>query len=210
MFWGFFLVVFTDCMMDQLTRVSEALYVGMCSEIRTPTEVNLRREVMDIIHTLRISVAEIAMNRKMKSGSRREGFRLKSSDYDSMFWPTCVKVICNLSDLNDSDALRMHILLLEHLDTYPDFVTLLCLTPTRNKMLLFSTVTHQNSLYISSVKFRSLTHYSLVTPLKFADSAKLHGPCSKFYTDNIEQDLANCFFCQYWPPTALMWIERCR
>lgn len=70
-----FFVLFTDCMMNQLPRVSEALYVGMCSEIGTPTEVNIRREVMDIIHTLRSSVKEIVMDVKIKSGGYREGFR---------------------------------------------------------------------------------------------------------------------------------------
>lgn len=123
-----------------------------------------------------------------------------------MFWTTRVKVICNLSDLKNSNAFRMRVLFMEHSDAYPGFVKLKCLTPTRNKMLLSSTVTHENDLYLSSVKFISLTHDLIVRPPIYADSAKLHGPCSKFYINN----LPHCFFCQYWPQTALMWIKRCR
>lgn len=197
-------------MINQLPPVSEALYVGLYNEIGTPTEVNIRREVTDMKDTVTTSVENIYMARKMNSGSCREGFRLKSSDYDSMFWTRRVKLIFNLSNFNDSDAFRMHVLLMEHLDTYPGFVILKRLTQTRNKMLLYSTVTHQNDLYISSVKFRILTHDLLVTLPIFVDSAKLHGPCSKLYDDNTEQDFAHCFFCQYWPQTALVWIERCR
>lgn len=34
--------------MSDYCRVSEALYVGLCRHIGTPTEVTIRREVMDM------------------------------------------------------------------------------------------------------------------------------------------------------------------
>lgn len=51
--------------MEYLPRVSEALYVGLCHYIGTPTDLDV---------TI------------MKSGSYKEGFRFKSSDLDAMIW----------------------------------------------------------------------------------------------------------------------------
>ena len=68
--------------------------MGMCREVGTPTEVKIRREV------LRKSVMIMRGIDNMINGSRREVFRLKTSDRDSMFWPPGRKVICDLSQLS--------------------------------------------------------------------------------------------------------------
>ena len=40
--------IFAD--MHQISRLSEAVYVGMCRYVGTPTEVRIRREVACLYH----------------------------------------------------------------------------------------------------------------------------------------------------------------
>lgn len=63
----------------------EVLYEGLCSHIGTRTEVIIRRELMDMEEIIRNSIGVNKGIICMHSGSRREGFRLKSSDQDIMF-----------------------------------------------------------------------------------------------------------------------------
>lgn len=78
--------MFTDDKMDayDCPRVSEVedLYGGLCSHIGTPTEVIIRRELMDMEEIIRNSVGVNKGIICMHSGSYREGFR--SSDQDIM------------------------------------------------------------------------------------------------------------------------------
>lgn len=88
---GFFFIFFVCCLtvdykMDDCRRVSEAMYVGLCRQIGTPTEVVIRRELMDVdgmIHR-RVYLNEGVIF--VQSGSYREGFIFNSSDIDVMFW----------------------------------------------------------------------------------------------------------------------------
>ena len=70
--------------MHHIPRLSEAVYVGMCLEVGTPTEVKIRREVVDTYEAMNRPVWIMREFDRMKSGSRREGFRLKTSDWDFM------------------------------------------------------------------------------------------------------------------------------
>ena len=80
--------------MHHIPRLSEAVYLGMCRYVGSPSEVRIRREVanrsMFIMRTFD----------RMMSGSRREGFRLRTSDMDWMLWPQDHKVICDLSQIS--------------------------------------------------------------------------------------------------------------
>ena len=60
--------------------------MGMCREVGSPTEVRIRREVTDTKETVERSVYIMKCFNAMQSGSRREGFRLKTSDIDWMVW----------------------------------------------------------------------------------------------------------------------------
>lgn len=84
-------------MMDDNCRVSEAMYVGLCRYIGTPTEVTIRREVIDMGEVLHKHVLLSSKSRMMFSGSFREGFRLKSSDREFMHWPIDLKVITDIT-----------------------------------------------------------------------------------------------------------------
>ena len=58
--------------------------MGMCRYVGTPTEVRIRREVVDIWETMMRPVYFMRGLDRMTSGSRREEFRLKTSDTDYM------------------------------------------------------------------------------------------------------------------------------
>ena len=86
--------------MHHIPRLSEAVYVGMCRYVGSPTEVRIRRELTDIDEVVWRPVWIIRGLYRMDSGSRREGFRLKTSDVDLMLWPPDHKVICDLAQIS--------------------------------------------------------------------------------------------------------------
>ncbi|XP_061167797.1 uncharacterized protein LOC133198744 [Saccostrea echinata] len=63
------------------------MYVGLCRKIGSPTIVRMRREVMDTSEVMSQPKYLMRGMDRMRSGSRREGFRLRNSDVDCMFWP---------------------------------------------------------------------------------------------------------------------------
>lgn len=66
--------------MEYSQRMSEVLYVGLCRDKRigTPTEVAIRREMMDMEEIIERPVYIHRGCMIMKSGSHREGFRFTS------------------------------------------------------------------------------------------------------------------------------------
>lgn len=84
--------------MSDNCRVSEALYVGLCRYIGTPTELTVRRDVVDICEMMNKPVQIRKGIIHMFSGSYREGFRFyESSDLDIMYWPINHEVLTDLS-----------------------------------------------------------------------------------------------------------------
>lgn len=150
----FFFIFFVCCLtvdykMDDCRRVSEAMYVGLCRQIGTPTEVVIRRELMDVdemIHR-RVYLNEGVIF--VQSGSYREGFIFKSSDIDVMFWPTRCKVICGMSNFNVSDICSI---LMEHSDAPPGFVRLKLLNYTPGEKMVFFTVDRKSYQWFLPIK----------------------------------------------------------
>ena len=66
--------------MNHIPRLSEAVYIGMCREVGTPTQVKIRREIADVEDVLGKPRLFSHNSEGMTSGSRCEGFRFKSSD----------------------------------------------------------------------------------------------------------------------------------
>lgn len=123
--------------MEYSQRMSEVLYVGLCRDKRigTPTEVAIRREMMDMEEIIERPVYIHRGCMIMKSGSHREGFRFTSSDRDIMCWPSNFRLICDQSqftELNSADAPRKNILLIESSECLPGFVKLQLLTQKEN------------------------------------------------------------------------------
>lgn len=73
--------------------------MGLCRDKRigTPTEVAIRREMMDMEEMIERPVHIYRGCMIMKSGSHREGFRFTSSDRDVMCWPSNFRFVIHLS-----------------------------------------------------------------------------------------------------------------
>lgn len=99
-------------MMDDNCRVSEAMYVGLCRYIGTPTEVTIRRVAIDMDEVIKRPLQIYNGTIFMKSGSYREGFRFKSSDVDTMIWHTKTQMILKLSQAIFCNFSRQDIILM--------------------------------------------------------------------------------------------------
>uniref|UniRef100_A0A8W8MAI7 Mab-21-like HhH/H2TH-like domain-containing protein n=1 Tax=Magallana gigas TaxID=29159 RepID=A0A8W8MAI7_MAGGI len=194
--------------MSDNCRVSEALYAGLCRYIGTPTEVTVRREVMDMTEMIKTPVQIDACVRKMKSGSYREGFRFKSSDRDTMVWLTNHKVITDLSQSRVYDMSKHSIILMEDTETSPGFVRLQLLTSPRDRIIESSVVPYNDGMYISCVRWRQIM-LTTVSRRKFFNYANSHGPCANGFIGDIETDYALCFHCSYWSRLTCCWRTRC-
>ncbi|XP_061190736.1 uncharacterized protein LOC133198743 [Saccostrea echinata] len=186
--------------MDHIPRLSEAVYVGLCRKIGSPTEVRMRREVTDTEEVVRQSVKIMKGFDRMMSGSRREGFRLVASDHDCMFWLPGHKVICYLSQVSLYRIPRHTVILMESDDLPPGFTRLNLMSPSNDVKVRSSCVAINNSVYISSTLFRD-NHLLFLRTWNFASLSNPHAPC------------VHCVFCfrsHHWPAKALPWIQRCR
>ncbi|XP_065924470.1 uncharacterized protein [Magallana gigas] len=196
--------------MSDNCRVSEALYVGLCGyrPIGTPTEVTVRREVVDMMGMIKKPLDIHTGCRGMDSGSHREGFRFKSSDIDTMFWITNHKVITDLSQSSVYDLSKHTIILMEDTDTPPGFVRLQLMTSPLDRNISSTVIPFSDGMYISNVKWRQIM-LTMISGKKNFTNLKTHGPCANGFVGNIEADYALCFHCSYWPRSSCSWKQRC-
>jgi hypothetical protein len=196
--------------MDQIPGVSDALYVGGCGVLGTPTEVTLRRELQDTVEMVRKSSELFREARRMLSGSYREGFRFKSSDLDYMMWFPDHKVICEMSQSAFYHPPRHTLIYMDTSDdTPPGFARLQLLTPSNIPNVMSSLLKRNNTVYISSSLFRSRVQQALTGLNPAAEDENMHGPCHNYTYQSIEYDVALCFHSRHWPLPALPWVERC-
>ncbi|XP_062599112.1 uncharacterized protein LOC134260585 [Saccostrea cucullata] len=196
--------------MDHVPRLSEAVYVGLCYKLGSPTEVRIRRELMDTDEVVGQPVDIMRGLDRMRSGSRREGCRLRTSDDDWMFWPPDHKVICDLSQISLYRISQHAVILMKCNDLPPGFTRLNMISQSNNSEVISSCVVINNKTYISSTLFRD--NY-----LRFVRSCNVpltnafpHGPCSTYSMfQEADTDFAFCIQSHHWPKLALPWIERC-
>ncbi|XP_062587369.1 uncharacterized protein LOC134249009 [Saccostrea cucullata] len=195
--------------MDHILHLSEAVYVGLFRKIGSPTEVRIRRDVRDTVEVVKKPVHIMKGLDRMYSGSRREGFRLSTSDVDWMFWPPDHKVICDLSQISLYRIAQHTVIMMECDDLPPGFTRLKLMSPSNDEKVRSFCVEINDNVYISSKLFRD-NHLEFLQSYNFAPSYKSHGPCSTFCQDEIlELDCAFCFRSHHWPAIALPWIQRC-
>ena len=72
--------------MNHTSYSSEAVYVFMCRELGTPTEVRIRRELADTSEVVARPLMIMRGLERVMGGSLREGFRIKGFDMDWMLW----------------------------------------------------------------------------------------------------------------------------
>ncbi|XP_062578692.1 uncharacterized protein LOC134240632 [Saccostrea cucullata] len=190
----------------RIHHLSESVFVGLCYEVGSSQDVNMRREMMDfremMINQVIMKTREEDMDMEMTSGSYREGFRIKGSDVDLMYWPNDHMVIWDLNQAQKYDLSRKTLILCDCSDSPPGFALLELLTPTYRKSVKNACMRINSRLYISSSKYRKICSSGL-------PNSKEHGPCGSGVLGGEEFDIAQCFVCDFWPPTASKWIDRC-
>ncbi|XP_062591936.1 uncharacterized protein LOC134253430 [Saccostrea cucullata] len=198
--------------MDHLPRLSETVYVGLCREVGSPTEVRIRREVKDTEEAVSKPLYIMRGFDRMRSGSIHEGFRLRTSDVDFMLWPPDHKVICDLSQIS-LYRIPQHtviLILMECDNVPPGFTKLNLLSQSCNAEVISSCVIKNNNVFISSTLFRDYHldfERTCNVPMPNVFS---HGPCSTHsIMHDLENDHAFCFQSNHWPTSALSWIQRC-
>ncbi|XP_061192654.1 uncharacterized protein LOC133200857 [Saccostrea echinata] len=184
--------------------LSETVFVGLYFTVGSSQDVIMRREVKDFEEMM---INQVINTRQkdmvMTSGSRREGFRLKGSDVDLMYWPNDHTVIWDLDQAQNYDLSRKILFLCYCTESPPGFALLELLTPTDRECLKYACMRINDRLYISSSKYRQVT---CSAPLP---DSKEHGPCGSGVLGGEEYDTAQCFVCDFWPPPASKWIDRC-
>ncbi|XP_048766818.2 uncharacterized protein LOC125673909 [Ostrea edulis] len=195
--------------MDHIPRVSDVMYVGLCHKIGTPTEVTFRRDLWDTVEMIRKPSQLYKGERKMLSGSYREGFRFESSDLDFMLWFHDHKVICEMSQSMVYHPPRHTLIYMEASDTPPGFAILQLLTPSNRRIVMSSILERNEMVYISSSLLRMRFHQSWIGMNPANEGENMHGPCHNYTYRSIENDIALCFHSRHWPLPALPWVERC-
>ncbi|XP_061193212.1 uncharacterized protein LOC133201425 [Saccostrea echinata] len=197
--------------MHHIPRLSEAIYVGLCRKVGSPTEVIFRREKMDTEEMVSKPVYIMRGFDRMTSGSRREGFRLPTSDIDFMHWYTDHKVICDLSQISFYHIPQHSVILMECEGLPPGFTRLNLMTQSTSPEIRSSCIMSNNEVYISSTLFRENHLHLIWSQCHGWASPFLHGPCSTIVVQQEnEVDNAYCLQSQHWPIGALPWIQRCR
>ncbi|XP_061190451.1 uncharacterized protein LOC133198370 [Saccostrea echinata] len=198
--------------MYHIPRLSEMLYVGLCNEIGSPSEVRFRREVMDTVEVVKKPLYIMKGLYTLKSGSHRDGFRLITSDEDWMLWAPEHKVICDLSQISLYRIPQHTVILMECDDLPPGFTRLNLLSPLNNAntCIISSCVAKKKDIYISSALFRFNNLQFLQTRHAFFASSIPHGPSSNIKELDYEGDYVFCFRSHHRPTIALPWIQRCR
>ncbi|XP_061192575.1 uncharacterized protein LOC133200794 [Saccostrea echinata] len=187
-----------------MQHLSESVFVGLCYKVGSSKQVIMRRELKDF-QDMMINQVKKTREEDMEitSGSYREGFRLQGSDVDIMIWPIDLTVIWDLHQAQKYDLSRKTLILCDCSDSPPGFALLELLTPTDREYLQNASMRINDRVYISSSKYRQITcSVAMRNP-------KEHGPCGSGVFGITEYDIAKCFVCDFWPPPASKWIDRC-
>ncbi|XP_065927919.1 uncharacterized protein [Magallana gigas] len=184
--------------------ISESVYVGMCLKIGTPQQVASRRDIVDLSEMLIDSEVMRKTYITMLSGSTREGFRLRESDRDTMYWLNNHRVIWDFSQVQFYNTQENAVILCDSSESPPGFTLLWLPLERANSKVISACVRMHDGLYISSSKYRQVTS-------SFSSGSTIHGPCSSGLREGVlEYDHAYCFVSDSWPPSASSWIDRCQ
>ncbi|XP_078316798.1 cyclic GMP-AMP synthase-like receptor 2 [Crassostrea virginica] len=185
-------------------HLCESVFVRLCQIVGTSVQVAIRRETENISEMLRRQVAENDDVIVIMSGSMREGFRLESSDLDFMDWLNDHRVIWDMCQSEYHYTESKTLILSYSSESPPGFTLLELLTPTTDREVRSACVPMNDRLYISSSLYRQQTQTHM-----YPGSTE-HGPCeSGEILGRLEYDFARCFACDFWPPSASSWINRC-
>lgn len=194
--------------MSDNCRVSEALFVGLCDYVGTPTDVTVRREMHDMVDIINKPVHKYQGRGMIVSGSYREGFRVTPSDIDIMYWFLNHKVITDISQYCIYDPSKHSVILMEDNDTPPGFVRLRLITSPPDENIESSIVAIKEGMYISNIKWRLINFESISGRVGF-ESVASHGPCAAFIFESLQSDCCLCFHSSFWSEFLSNWKARC-
>jgi hypothetical protein len=163
----------------------------------------MRRDVVGIKEMVENKVKTRNQVMTMLSGSHREGFRIQGSDRDYMHWFTLQPVIWDLCQAEYYNMCKQILILSVTSESPPGFTLLQLLSPWADINVISALVTINGGDFISSSIYREITSSSIVP------NSTVHGPCGSGVIEGIEYDTAQCFVCDFWPPSASSWIDRC-
>ncbi|XP_078321056.1 uncharacterized protein LOC111112988 isoform X3 [Crassostrea virginica] len=184
-------------------HLCESVFVRLCQIVGTSVQVAIRRETTDMREMVGKRVADNDDPINMESGSIREGFRLEGSDLDIMYWLNNHRVIFDMSQSELYYTENKTLILSDSSESPPGFTLLELLTPTTNRKVQSACVPMNDRLYISSSLYRQQTQ------THWYPGSTGHGPCESGEVGGLEYDFAWCFACDFWPPSASSWIDRC-
>ncbi|XP_052676371.1 uncharacterized protein LOC128157790 [Crassostrea angulata] len=191
-------------MYEGMQHMSEAVFFGMSWIVGTSYQLAMRRRTVDIWEMVKRGISQNDWAVLMMGGSYREGFRWIGSDIDWMLWPNNHRVIMDKSQSGSYNTANTTLILSDISECSPGFTLLQLLTPSKREQVKLACVRMNDRNYISSSKIRQLS-----LPREFPDSTQ-HGPCySGCVAGMVEFDLASCFACDFWPPSATAWTDRC-
>ncbi|XP_034325121.1 uncharacterized protein [Magallana gigas] len=113
-----------------LQHMSESVFVGLCEIVGTSQQVALRRDTVDIKEMVENRLITNDNLIRMMSGSRREGFRLKGSDIDTMYWFNDHRVIMDMSQSEYYNTANTILIFADSSESPPGFTLLQKLTPS--------------------------------------------------------------------------------
>ena len=188
--------------MEDLGLVSRGLYREVGKELGTEKMVDMRRRVMALDQSLRT-----AWNRDyddyedaILSGSRCEGFRFPSSDWDLMYIHRDIRVIFSLPT-GDQYHNGQTLLMAERDTTKPGFALLKLLNNSSDSCVTHSCVRHGDGCYVASQKWRD--HMT-----SLYRNRTTHGPCSTTVIGTTDVDFAYCFKSDKLPKEANCFVRR--
>ncbi|XP_062577132.1 uncharacterized protein LOC134239005 [Saccostrea cucullata] len=164
----------------------------------------MRRDVLDINDVMEKKVRTDDGYSVLLGGNYKEGFRLKGSDVDMMFWPNNHRVIWELSQSQYYNTHRQTLILCDCSDSPPGYTLLYLLSPSTNIVAQIVCVRIYNRHYISSSKYRQIM--CSASPRHTVP----HGPCSSGTFRKLDYDNAHSFVSDLWLPSASSWIDRCQ
>lgn len=157
-------------------HMSELVHQGLCFfELGTSENVATVRETQDFYELIykRVSNKRATM---MLSGNTKEGFRMKGSDMDYMYWRNDHRVIWYSSQSAFYNSSVRIMFLADSSECPPGFSLLKLFTPITNSrsVLNLAIVRINDSLYLSSSKFKEIN--LLAFNLYRNQTFTLHGP----------------------------------
>ena len=188
--------------MEELRLISLGLYRVVGEKLGTEKIVDMRRRVMALQQSMRTAkyIRHETLEDDLLSGSRCEGFRFASSDWDWMKICRDIRVIFCLPTKDHYDD-GQTLIMAECQTTKPGFALLRLLNNATDPDVTRSCVLRGDGSYVSSQKWRdTITSQSSVLTT--------HGPCSTARIGTTEADFAVCFKSDKLPEEAHCFICR--